>query len=80
MLVASSQDVVLSIASLLKLVCSQEGAHTRIFHMILKVLASAIVIKVLVDDVECSSTLVLHTRVVFNFSLQDRNFLLLVHL
>jgi len=48
--------------------------------MILKVLASAIVIKVLVHDVECSSTLVFHARVVLNFSLQDRNLLLLVQL
>ena len=48
--------------------------------MILKLLASAIAIEILVHDVEGSSTLVLHSSVVFNFSLHDCDLLLLVQL
>ena len=48
--------------------------------MILKLLASAVVIEVLVNDVEGSSSLILHSHVVFNFSLHDIDLLLLAHL
>jgi hypothetical protein len=48
--------------------------------MILKLLASAVAIEVLVHDIEGGSSLVLHSHVVFNFSLHNSDLLLLVKL
>lgn len=70
-LVAARQDVEWSVTSLLELLRAHECPYARVFHLALQLLPLIIGVEVLVYDVEGGTTMVLLTRIVFDFSSQD---------
>ena len=66
-LVAACQNVERGVTTLLEFTGSQQRPHARVFHLRLKLLAFIIDIKVLIYDVEGSTTVILFACGVLNF-------------